>query len=69
MDGLDPKRVKSFSPEAAPPAHGFIDNKFGGPNADQGEEYGVEMNLAPNVFPREKGSDSAGEFAGGDFAG
>lgn len=67
-EGLDSKRIKSFGGEN-PPAHGFIDNKFGSPDAEQGEQYPVEPTIAPNVFPRETGSDSAGEFAGGDFAG
>lgn len=68
--GLDPKRRKDTSLGSNPPAHGFIDNKFDGTsNPNQGEAYDLDPALAPNKFPREGGSDSAAEFAGGDFAG
>lgn len=45
-------------------------NKFDGEgNPDLGEKQDYPCPLEPNKFPREGGSDSAGEFANGDFAG
>lgn len=38
-------------------------------NPDKGEQIEYPCNLEPNKFPREGGSDSAADFAGGDFAG
>lgn len=67
--GLDPKRIKDVPVGGAPPSEGFIGNKFSGLDAEQGEKYPVEPVIEPNRFPRERGSDSAEGFAGGDFAG
>lgn len=49
---------QDFSGES-PPSEGIRDNKFDGEsNPDQGEQKDMSPSFAPNMFPREGGSDS-----------
>jgi hypothetical protein len=61
---------QDFGFDGKPSAASSVKNKFDGVgNPNQGEQSDLSPNLAPNKFPRQGGSDSAGPFAGGDFAG
>lgn len=69
--GLDPKRRKNASLGGSPPADGFITNKFDGTgNPDQGEKYDYDpVSVSNKSLSHDQGHDTAGPFAGGDFAG